>query len=166
VTAFHPFTGQVQPIAFKPYVPPVACSGLVGRAYINCAIPDLRELAAASFYNTAFEAIYDHLYGEVRIAARIDLPVPEPRPVLDPARAYVTLEVPETAEVWVENEKLSQAGPSRQFVSPRLSEGRTYQYAVTVRWHDGKTMAERRLRVPVGAGDRPVVTVLAPLAKK
>src|SRR5436190_926708 len=46
------FPGSVAPLPFTPYVPPVSCAGRVGRDYINCAIPDIRVLAGASYRYT------------------------------------------------------------------------------------------------------------------
>ena len=93
------------------------------------------------------------------------VPPPPPPPALDPTQAKVTLHVPETAEVFIEGEKLKQNGPTREFVSPPLPEGQRFVYAVLVRWSDGKKPLERKLNVTVGAGDRPVLLVMNPLAR-
>jgi uncharacterized protein (TIGR03000 family) len=155
--------GTVQPLPFTPYVPPVHCTGRVGRDYINCVIPDNRVLAGASFYSTAFEPIYNRLYGP-RVAVYADLspapPPPPPAPPPDPTRAIITLEVIDTAEVFIEDQLMTQTGRKRQFVSPTLIDGDNYRYNVRVRWSDQGQPRERKLRIPVQAGDRPVVAVL------
>src|SRR5437763_641109 len=69
------YPAQVQPLPFTPAVPPVGCSGRVGRDYINCAIPDNRVLAGASFFNTDFERVYNQLYGPRRIVLVADVPL-------------------------------------------------------------------------------------------
>jgi uncharacterized protein (TIGR03000 family) len=49
-------------------------------------------------------------------------------------RAYIRMEVPADAEIWVEGVKTSQAGPVREFASPPLDAGRVYVYTVRARW--------------------------------
>lgn len=64
--------------------------------------------------------------------------------------AYLTLEVPEDAEVWLEGVKTRQSGPTRLFVSPSLDPGGRYSYEVRVRWPEGEQTRE----VVVRPGDR------------
>jgi uncharacterized protein (TIGR03000 family) len=58
--------------------------------------------------------------------------------------------------VWFDGEPTKQTGELRQFVSPPLAPGRSYTYAVRVRWtKDGKPVEEeRRVRVQAGASSR------------
>ena len=64
--------------------------------------------------------------------------------------------MPADAEVWFDGEKTKQTGALRQFVSPPLAPGRSYSYAVRVRWtKDGQPVEEeRRISVRAGAWSR------------
>jgi uncharacterized protein (TIGR03000 family) len=59
--------------------------------------------------------------------------------------AYIRMEVPADAEVWVEGVKTSQVGPVREFVSPALDVGRAYVYTIRARWTvDGRPVEQTR----------------------
>lgn len=154
------------PLPFTPYAPPIAASGLAGRAYIQAVIPDTRVLAGASFYNTEAERIYKlYAFRPISLVIPALPPPPPPEPEFDPTVAVVTLQVAATAEVYVEDQKLKQPGRSRQFVSPVLEPGKSYRYTVKVRWGDKGKEQERKLQIPVYAGDRTTVVVLTPGAR-
>src|ERR1043165_753312 len=151
VCAQIPPTGA--PLPFTPCVPPVAANALAGRAAVQAVIPDIRVLAGASYYNTEAERIYRRLYGP-RMYLVIPSPEPLPPPIvpeIDPMRAVVTIQVAETAEVYVEDQKLKQPGGTRQFVSPLLDGGQSYRYTVKVRWLDKGREREQKVQVPVHA---------------
>jgi uncharacterized protein (TIGR03000 family) len=78
------------------------------------------------------------------------------RPAPSDNRARIWLAVPADAQVWFDGEPTKQTGELRQFVSPPLAPGRSYTYAVRVRWtKDGKPVEEeRRIRVQAGASSR------------
>lgn len=157
---------KFQPLPFLPYRPPTSINGLGGAAYLNKLVPDTRELSGAAFMNTEFEPRRDYLlYGQW---LQPQPPEPEPvpfEPEFDPSRVYLTLQVPDKADVFVQGRKMETMGPNRLFVSPPLDFGPLYRYKILVRWlHDGDT-TERRFDLPVQPGDRPVLVVLAPLAK-
>jgi len=154
----------VAPLPFTPYVPPVALSGLAGRAYIQALIPDVRVLAGASYYNTEAERIYKmYAFRPISMVVPAEEPLPAPAaPEIDPERAVVTLQVTETAEVYVEDKKLTQPGKSRQFISPALDPAQSYRYAVKVRWLVQGKMQERTVQIPVHAGERTTVVLLTP----
>ena len=71
-------------------------------------------------------------------------------------RASVWLAVPADAEVWFDGDKTKQTGDLRHFESPPLAPGRSYTYAVRVRWtKDGKPVEEeRQISVRAGASSR------------
>jgi uncharacterized protein (TIGR03000 family) len=71
-------------------------------------------------------------------------------------RARIRLSVPADAQVWFDGEPTKQTGELRHFESPPLAPGRSYTYAVRVRWtKDGKPVEEeRRIRVRAGATPR------------
>jgi uncharacterized protein (TIGR03000 family) len=93
---------------------------------------------------------------------------PEPEPVVeeldprfDPNRARLTLHVPATSEVFVEGEKLKSVGATREVLSPPLEAGWTYKYSISVRWAEGNKQREQKFKVPVRAGETPILMVLA-----
>ncbi len=153
----------IEPLPFTPYVPPIHCIGKVGRDFINCAIPDWRVLAGASFFNTEFERVYNRLYREVQREARAAQrrEAASAPPVVDPTRAIVAIEVDSRAEVFVDNYPLKQADSVREFISPPLQPGE-YEYVVRIRWFDGETTRESRLVVPVRPGHRTPVVAMTP----
>lgn len=156
---------QVQPLPFQPYVPPVRFNGVAGRDYINSVIPDRRVLAGAAFFNTEFERTYARLYRTVQALPPVGTePPPPPTPAIDPNAAVISLQVPEMSEVYVNGERLDQPGSERQIVTPPLPGGQQFNYGIVVRWRDDQKVVERQLNVTVGAGDRPVLLVMAPLA--
>ncbi len=81
---------------------------------------------------------------------------PAGRPAPSDNRARIWLTVPADAEVWFDGEPTEQAGELRHFVSPPLAPGRSYTYAVRVRWTKGgkPVEEERRVRVQAGASSR------------
>lgn len=120
-------------------------------AFPNFLLPPIRSQAT-------YQA-YDNIYAQAAALQSRDQEPPAGPPPIDPYAVKLTLEVPETSEVWVEGQKLEQAGATRTVVSAPLPEGRQFEYAVRVRWHDGKKMVVKQLKVPVQAGDRPIVFV-------
>jgi uncharacterized protein (TIGR03000 family) len=63
--------------------------------------------------------------------------------------AHLLLRVPVDAEVWFDGNKTQQTGVDREFVSPKLEQGKTYTYEVVARWKEGDRPVEqkRKLRV-------------------
>src|SRR5262249_14362589 len=68
--------------------------------------------------------------------------------------ALIDVQVPAGAEIWFDGARTSQTGPFRQFISPPLTPGRQYAYAVRVRWTEGGRTVERTRRLGLRAGDR------------
>jgi uncharacterized protein (TIGR03000 family) len=60
--------------------------------------------------------------------------------------AHLQLAVPENAEVFVDGEKTNQTGSVREFVSPPLASGSSYNYRISVRYTDagGKPVNDTR----------------------
>jgi uncharacterized protein (TIGR03000 family) len=78
-----------------------------------------------------------------------------------PDAAVLTVEVPEDAVVYLQGQKMTSRGTSRQYFSPQLEAGRQYTYHLRAVWTvDGKPI-ERSMDVPVKAGDTPRVAFLA-----
>lgn len=161
------FSASVAPLPFTPYVPPVAVSGLAGRAYLQAIIPDIRVRAGAAYYNTEAEHVYNRLYGR-RMYLYVPPPEPLPAPIVpevDPMQAVVTIQVDEAAEVYVEDQKLKEPGAKRHFVSPVLENGKFYRYTVKVRWLDKGREREQKVQVPIQAGDHTTVVLFTPTSK-
>jgi uncharacterized protein (TIGR03000 family) len=61
--------------------------------------------------------------------------------------AHLQLVVPANAEVLFDGEKTTQAGPTREFVSPPLTSGKVFNYTITVRYTDaeGKPVNDKRV---------------------
>ena len=80
-------------------------------------------------------------------------PTPPAAPPPDNA-AHLQLIVPENAEVLFDGGKTSQTGTTREFVSPRLTPGKVFNYTITVRSIDanGKTNVDKRV-INVQAND-------------
>ncbi|HEY7155152.1 MAG TPA: TIGR03000 domain-containing protein [Gemmataceae bacterium] len=68
--------------------------------------------------------------------------------------AHLQLVVPANAEVLFGGEKTTQAGPTREFVSPPLTSGKVFNYTITVRYTDaaGKPVNDKRV-ISVRAND-------------
>ena len=62
---------------------------------------------------------------------------PAEKPAPDNA-GHLQLIVPEGAEVYVDNQKLTQTGPTREVVSPPVKAGARYTYRISVRYTDAK----------------------------
>jgi uncharacterized protein (TIGR03000 family) len=86
-----------------------------------------------------------------------------------PASTRIQIEVPASAKVWFDGQPTMQTGSSRTFVSPPLTTGFKYQYALHMEWQDGDRRSERNQTISFNAGDRldldfttPHQTVAAP----
>src|SRR5437660_10311883 len=62
-----------------------------------------------------------------------------------PAKATteIQVKVPAQAKIWFDGRQTVQAGPSRSFVSPPLTPGFGYRYAVRAEWKEGNRLIER-----------------------
>jgi len=75
-----------------------------------------------------------------------------------PFPAIVTVRAPNSAEVWVQDQKLEQNGEDRKFISPALPANRTVSYNVRASWYeDGETVTATQ-QIQVKAGDQKRVT--------
>ena len=84
-------------------------------------------------------------------------PPPEPSQLASLPKAnvaYLSVEVPADAEVWLEDTRTQQTGPVRQFVSPPLAPGGRYAYAVRARWTEEGREVEQTQEVIVQPGER------------
>src|SRR5262249_7812592 len=67
--------------------------------------------------------------------------------------ATIRVRVPESAEVWVEKEKLPAAATERSFQTPPLSAGKMQIYSIRARWNEGGKEVEQYRVVGVKAGE-------------
>jgi uncharacterized protein (TIGR03000 family) len=152
------------PVSVKPYVPPQPKpTPPMGIPALNI-YPDLPTYFASAFFYQDFPRRYAEMFPLALVPMQPLQPLPL-APEDDPARAKVTLQVPETAEVFIDGEKLKLNGAQREFYSPPLPEGQRFAYQVLVRWSDGQRPLERKLSVTVGRGEKPMLLVMNPLAK-
>ena len=78
--------------------------------------------------------------------------VPEGEPI-----AQFTVEVPASAELYLEGVKTRQTGTTRVFVSPRLTPGQNYVYEIRARWMENGQPIEHTRNLVVTAGQRVTV---------
>jgi uncharacterized protein (TIGR03000 family) len=159
----NPANPTVPMIPFKPYVPPTAVGAPLGQPAL-AIFPDLATYYAFAPFYRGFPQAYAATQPVQYVPVPVDYTPPPPDPASDPERAKVTLQVPQTAEVFVEGQKINQIGSTREFLSPPLEAGHRYHYAVVVRFSDKGKTVEKKFDVPVRAGDRPVLMVVAPTA--
>jgi uncharacterized protein (TIGR03000 family) len=83
------------------------------------------------------------------------------QPVVSPSfipevdhRVQIHLEVPASARVWFDDEKTAQTGSSRDFITPPLSTGTEYSYAIRAEWTENGHKVESARRIRIHAGDR------------
>jgi uncharacterized protein (TIGR03000 family) len=70
-------------------------------------------------------------------------PVPEPPPSSN--RCHIHVVLPSHATLWFGNEATDRAGAIRDFLSPELSPGKTYNYTLKARWvQDGRAVEQTR----------------------
>jgi uncharacterized protein (TIGR03000 family) len=71
----------------------------------------------------------------------------------DTQAVRVTVRVAPDAEIWFDDNKTTQRGPVRTFVSPPLEPNHTYTYHIKARWKENGKDVERTRNVQVQAGD-------------
>lgn len=78
--------------------------------------------------------------------------------------AYLRIRVPANAELWINNdEKRTQKGATREFMTPALDPDRIYVYHVKARWlEEGGIEVQKTLRVRTIAGTRVTVNFVRP----
>jgi uncharacterized protein (TIGR03000 family) len=78
-----------------------------------------------------------------------------------PGCAYIILQVPENASVWLEGKLTKQTGAVRTYVSPQLPPNQSFVYQVRVKWDTGSGAIEQIRDVTVQAGAHVQVTFAA-----
>jgi uncharacterized protein (TIGR03000 family) len=65
---------------------------------------------------------------------------------------HVTVSVPEDAEIWFNDTKMTSTGAVREYQSPPLTPGTFYTYAVRARWNENSREVTQTQQVLVTAG--------------
>jgi len=77
-------------------------------------------------------------------------------------RVLITARVPPNAEIWVDDQKTTQTGGIRSFISPPLDGDHTFVYHLRARWTEDGRQVEKNRRYDVHAGDRLFVNFTNP----
>lgn len=102
----------------------------------------------------------------VSIAPVATPPAPSPYAVVQgtgqstlPASLPIQLvvELPETAELWLEGKKTYLQGSERTFVLPALPPGTTRSYRLRAKWKEGEVWIDRSQEIILRPGDSPRV---------
>jgi uncharacterized protein (TIGR03000 family) len=75
-------------------------------------------------------------------------------PVRDNRTVLIDVRVPSDATIWFDDDSTKQTGAERQFVSPRLTAGKYYEYQIRAQWNENGKKKEQTRRVTFQAGDR------------
>jgi len=73
--------------------------------------------------------------------------------------ALINVRVPPNAEVWFDDQKTSQTGSFRSFISPPLNPDGDFVYHIRVRWTEDGRQVDKTRRIDVHAGDRLFVNL-------
>lgn len=68
------------------------------------------------------------------------------------------MNVPENAEVWLDDVRTTSKGPVREFQSPAITPGERYTYEIRARWNDNGHQLTQTQKVNVTAGGHANVT--------
>lgn len=79
-----------------------------------------------------------------------------------PNVAQLVVQVPDGAEVWLDDQRMHLVGPSRKYLSPPLPLGQSFAWQVRARWTQDGQVVEHSQRINFQAGDR--LTLAFPLA--
>jgi uncharacterized protein (TIGR03000 family) len=73
----------------------------------------------------------------------------------DERTALISARVPADAEIWIEEQRMTQTGPDRLYITPRLpNKDTSYYYDVRARWTENGSQVERTQRIRFRAGER------------
>ena len=70
---------------------------------------------------------------------------------------YIDVVIPPRAEITFENERTTQTGSRRLFISPPIRAGQNYTYHIKAKWTENGREVIRSRTVPVHAGERVMV---------
>lgn len=140
------FPGRVPPVALGTRlfgVDPNCVAPIPGRPYSAFTIPDKQP----TFSSYPEDGRYFWQPGKIVPEAAIaDVPV-----------ARFVVEVPTDAVVFIEGAKTNQTGASRNFVSPPLPDGKTYQYEIRATWKEDGQEVDQKQTIGLKAGSQLTV---------
>jgi uncharacterized protein (TIGR03000 family) len=67
--------------------------------------------------------------------------------------ATISIRVPYSAEVWVQDQKLEQSGEERKYVTPVLDTNRSQNYNIRAIWYEGDKKVEVNQPTPIRGGN-------------
>lgn len=70
------------------------------------------------------------------------------------APAHIDIMVPPSAEIWFGNDKTTQTGSMRSFVTPALDSDRDFTYTIRAKWNEGGRTVDQTRKLTVQAGER------------
>ncbi len=70
------------------------------------------------------------------------------------ARAILSVQVPASAEVWLDDVRMTQTGALRLYRTPPLPRGEEYEYEVHARWLAGSQVVDATRHIKVHAGGK------------
>ena len=82
-----------------------------------------------------------------------------------PAAAIIKVTVPPNATIWIDNQRMTQTGAQRSFVSPPLEHGKIYAYTMKVTWPNGKVELGQEHEVAIQAGQTTTIDFTAVAAE-
>jgi len=74
-----------------------------------------------------------------------------------PDLAYLTVLVPDDAQVWLEDTLMTQKGQKREFVTPKLDPGMLYLYRVKAKWKESGQVVEKEKSIVVQGGEKRTI---------
>ena len=77
-------------------------------------------------------------------------------------QVLINVRVPPNAEVWFDDQKTSQSGALRTFVSPPLDADHNFVYQIKARWNEDGRQVEKTRKIEVHPGDRLLVNFIRP----
>jgi uncharacterized protein (TIGR03000 family) len=77
-------------------------------------------------------------------------------------QVLISVRVPSNAEIWFDDQKTTQTGSFRTFISPPLESDHNFMYHIRARWTENGQPVEKTRRVDVHAGDRLLVNFFNP----
>jgi uncharacterized protein (TIGR03000 family) len=89
-------------------------------------------------------------------------PPEQPLPATNPNSASLTVRVPDDAEIWFDDTKMTLTGPVREYVTPPLTPGQDYSYMIRARWSADSRVFDQAHKVGFRPGQTVLVDFLTP----
>lgn len=169
---------------------PLGTSPLARQPQLNTQYPTVVPVRPFGYWGFRYPGVYGYSYGfgyggygtgpwvireivpqPVIVPVVVQPPTMPTRPLeapsaalvsnVPPDHAVVNFQVPENAELWVEDQKMTdQKGKLRSFQTPALRPGQTYVYRVRVVWEQSGERKQWAKEITVRPGEEKSVLVL------